>query len=225
MACRSAAVCGYALPGALLLEQYHTHIQGELAAAHARNFNNFFRARGDILMSDAEIKDIVRLHATWLRNSRGRRANFRAADFRGVDFSGANLRMGVFRWCDLRACELRACDLRDANLSGCDLRGADLRGCDLRDADLRRCDLRGCDLRSVDFSGADLQGAVASGTTMEDADLSGELVEQKERWRHDSEDLTALHRNLDDVGVPRYENGAELTAWGRVERYARAKEI
>jgi len=43
--------------------------------------------------------------------------------------------------------------------------------------------------------------------------------DQKEKWRHDSEDLEALHTNLDDAGVPRYEDDAELSAWGRVLLY------
>jgi len=41
---------------------------------------------------------------------------------------------------------------------------------------------------------------------------------QKECWRHEAEDLQALHRNLDDAGAPQYENGTELSAWGRVLR-------
>jgi uncharacterized phage-like protein YoqJ len=42
--------------------------------------------------------------------------------------------------------------------------------------------------------------------------------ENKERWRADSEELDALHRNLDDCDIPRYENNEELSSWGRVLR-------
>lgn len=44
-----------------------------------------------------------------------------------------------------------------------------------------------------------------------------------ESWRLDSEDLEALHTNLDQAGVPRYaganEDQEEYSAWGRVLRY------
>ena len=36
--------------------------------------------------------------------------------------------------------------------------------------------------------------------------------------RHETEDLQALHQNLDNAGVPRYENDVELSAWGRALR-------
>jgi len=50
------------------------------------------------------------------------------------------------------------------------------------------------------------------------ASADTEFDTQKEWWRHEAEDLEALHQNLDDAGVPRYENGVELSAWGRVLR-------
>lgn len=49
--------------------------------------------------------------------------------------------------------------------------------------------------------------------------------EQKERWRHDAEDLSAFHNNLDEAGVPRAdEGGAVLSEWGRVLRYKPAQQ-
>ena len=47
------------------------------------------------------------------------------------------------------------------------------------------------------------------------------FMESVENWRHDSEELEALHRCLDDMNVPRDENEAELSAWGRVLRFNR----
>lgn len=40
--------------------------------------------------------------------------------------------------------------------------------------------------------------------------------EQVEEWRHDSEELEAVHRCLDDHNVPRAEDDKELSTWGRV---------
>jgi len=44
---------------------------------------------------------------------------------------------------------------------------------------------------------------------------------ETEEWRHDSEELEALHMNLDDARVPRYDEKRqeELSAWGRVVRF------
>lgn len=39
-----------------------------------------------------------------------------------------------------------------------------------------------------------------------------------EEWRHDSEELEAVHHNLDDHGAPRHEDGNELSTWGRILR-------
>ena len=50
------------------------------------------------------------------------------------------------------------------------------------------------------------------------ASANAEFDIQKECWRHEAEDLQALHRNLDDAEVPQHENGTELSAWGRVLR-------
>jgi hypothetical protein len=44
------------------------------------------------------------------------------------------------------------------------------------------------------------------------------------RWRHDSEELEALHMNLDDAKAPRDEGGKCLSAWGRVVQYAQVNQ-
>jgi hypothetical protein len=48
--------------------------------------------------------------------------------------------------------------------------------------------------------------------------------ESTARWRHDSEELEALHMNLDDAKAPRDEGGKCLSAWGRVVRYAQINQ-
>jgi predicted nucleic acid-binding Zn-ribbon protein len=50
---------------------------------------------------------------------------------------------------------------------------------------------------------------------------SNPFDQQKEEWRHDAEDLKALHTNLDNAGVQRYDSAGseELSIWGRVLRY------
>lgn len=40
--------------------------------------------------------------------------------------------------------------------------------------------------------------------------------EQIERWRHDSEELEAVHKCLTDHNAPVEINGEELSTWGRI---------
>jgi len=44
---------------------------------------------------------------------------------------------------------------------------------------------------------------------------------ETEEWRRDSEELEALHMNLDDARVPRYDEKRqeELSIWGRIVRF------
>lgn len=42
--------------------------------------------------------------------------------------------------------------------------------------------------------------------------------EKVEKWRHDSEELEAVHICLDDHNVPRTEGTEELSTWGRILR-------
>lgn len=45
--------------------------------------------------------------------------------------------------------------------------------------------------------------------------------ETVENWRHDSEEMEALHANFDDAGLPRAAQGGEVySAWGRALRFA-----
>ncbi len=115
-------------------------------------------------MTPGKVKEILRLHAMWIRNEHGGiRAVLRGANLRDADLSGANLTDA-----DLRGANLRDADLRDADLSFADLGRANLTDADLRDAVLRDADLSGANLRDADLSGANLRHADLSG-----ADLSG----------------------------------------------------
>ena len=102
-------------------------------------------------MKTDELKQILELHAKWLRGeSGGSSANLRGADLYGADLRGANLRGANLKGADLSSADLygadlRGANLRGANLSSANLRGADLRGADLYGANLRRADLRGAD--------------------------------------------------------------------------------
>lgn len=61
------------------------------------------------------------------------------------------------------------------------------------------------------------------GTKLYTAPQPAPSTEQVERWRHDSEDLEALHNNLDDAGTPRHDSsGVEYSERGRVIQYAKA---
>ena len=100
-------------------------------------------------MSSEELKKILELHALWLSDNGGRRADLRDADLREANLQRA----------DLRDANLRDADLQMADLQWADLRWADLRRADLRDADLREANLQRADLRDADLKMADLRDA------------------------------------------------------------------
>ena len=77
-------------------------------------------------MSSEELEKILELHALWLSDNGGRRADLRDADLREANLQRA----------DLRDANLRDADLQMADLQWADLRWPDLRPADLRDADL-----------------------------------------------------------------------------------------
>ena len=101
-------------------------------------------------MTKDELKQVLAVHAKWVRGEAGGvQANLRSADLRS-----ANLRSA-----DLRSADLRSADLRSANLSGASLYGANLGGADLRSADLRSAGLYGANLSGASLYGANLSGA------------------------------------------------------------------
>ena len=102
-------------------------------------------------MSSEELKKILELHALWLYDNGGQRADLQGANLRGASLQVANLQRANLRWADLRDADLRDANLRDANLQGANLRDADLRDANLQGADLRVASLQGADLRGADL--------------------------------------------------------------------------
>ncbi len=101
-------------------------------------------------MTQAELNEVVRLHAMWLiGDAAGKKADLRSADFRYSDLRSA----------DLSYANLRSADLRYADLSSADLRYADLRYADLSFANLRYANLSSADLSFANLSFADLSFA------------------------------------------------------------------
>jgi len=101
-------------------------------------------------MDDKRLKEILHLHALWIKNpEEGNRA----------DLLGANLSVANLFEADLSEANLCGADLGGANLCGADLRGANLSGAKLHGANLRGANLRGANLRGADLGGANLRGA------------------------------------------------------------------
>src|SRR5208337_61040 len=145
-------------------------------------------------MTTAELKQILDVHAKWIRGEVGGiRANFRGAilygaNLRGAilyganlsevilsegDLSGANLSKAILYGANLSGANLSGADFRRADLSSAILRGANLRGAIFSGADLSRADLYGANLSGADLSRADLYGANLSGADLSSADLRG----------------------------------------------------
>ena len=106
-------------------------------------------------MDQAQLDEILRLHALWLKGQEGgKRANLSWANLNGANLNGADL-----SGADLSGANLRGANLRGANLSGANLSGANLRGANLSGANLSGADLRGANLSGADLSRAYLRGA------------------------------------------------------------------
>src|SRR5208337_4399109 len=103
-------------------------------------------------MTKEELKQILEVHAKWVKGESGSRADLSKMDLSGADLSEA--------------------DLNRANLNGADLSGANLNGANLSKANLSRAILYGADLRGADLSKVILSGADLSGTNLRGANLS-----------------------------------------------------
>ena len=77
-------------------------------------------------MNGEELKKILELHAIWLSDNGGQRADLQGANLRGASLQVANLQRANLQRANLRGADLQRADLRVANLQGADLRGADL---------------------------------------------------------------------------------------------------
>ena len=99
-------------------------------------------------MDDERLKEILHLHALWIKNpEEGNRANLCGANLFEANLCEANL-CGA----DLSGADLSGADLSGANLCGADLSGADLSGADLKEANLRGANLFEANLREAKFT-------------------------------------------------------------------------
>jgi uncharacterized protein YjbI with pentapeptide repeats len=111
--------------------------------------------------SEADMKEIIRLHEVWMNsvlNPRAEisayRANLSETNLSGFDLVGANLSCA-----DFRKATMIGTNLRSANLANAWLQGANLQGANLAYANLKRAKLDGADLRDADLTGVDLESA------------------------------------------------------------------
>ncbi len=134
------------------------------------------------MISNKQLKKILRSHKKWLNKDGGWRADLRDADLSGADLHGANLRCANLCYANLYSANLRGADLYSADLRGADLRYANLHGADLRYAnlcytDLSNVDLCDADLRDANLCYADLYSANLRGADLYHADLRGAKIE------------------------------------------------
>jgi hypothetical protein len=113
------------------------------------------------LRTEADMKEIIRLHEVWMNsvlNPRAAisafRANLSETNLSGFDLVGANLSCA-----DFRKATMIGTNLRGANLSNAWLQGANLQGANLASANLKRAKMDGADLRDADLTGVDLDSA------------------------------------------------------------------
>ncbi|MGB2986534.1 MAG: pentapeptide repeat-containing protein, partial [Phycisphaerae bacterium] len=152
----------------------------------------------DSTMTRAELKEVLRLHETWLRSGGkdGKHADLRNADLRhadlreaqlsrallsSIDLSGANLRGANLMGANLHQGYLSGARITKGNLSDCDLTAANLSGVNLwrtvlANADLAASDLREANLVLADLSGTSLIGADLSGADLFDVNLTDARV-------------------------------------------------
>jgi hypothetical protein len=111
-------------------------------------------------MNANELKNILDLHAKWLRGEEGgSRADLSRTNLSGADLSRTNLIGANLCGANLSRTDLSYANLSCANLSGANLIGANLRGANLRGANLSDANLRGANLRHANLVGANLSGA------------------------------------------------------------------
>jgi uncharacterized protein YjbI with pentapeptide repeats len=137
--------------------------------------------------TQAELKEILRLHALWLSDDpSGRRADLSFADLTranlfGANLTDANLRLADLTNANLTRANLRLADLTNANLSKADLRCANLRYANLINANLSKANLRDANLRyailtDANLSKADLSNAKVEGMKCNEQTVSFALV-------------------------------------------------
>src|SRR5208337_2167936 len=126
-------------------------------------------------MTKEELKQILEVHAKWVKGESGSRADLSKMDLSGADLSEADLSRANLSEADLseanlRGANLSGADLYRANLYGADFSGANLYGAILYGANLSEAILRGANLRGANLYGADLSGANLNGANLSEAE-------------------------------------------------------
>src|SRR5208337_424654 len=132
-------------------------------------------------MTKKELKQILEVHAKWVKGESGSRAILSKMDLYGANLSGAKLSGAILYGANLSEANLRGANLSRADLSGANLSGADLSkailyGADLSGADLSRADLSEAILYGADLSEANLYGAILNGANLYGANLSEAIL-------------------------------------------------
>jgi Pentapeptide repeats (8 copies) len=131
------------LDAALTYYEDHFEFAARAASAAAPVCNGKYK--GGVKPSDAELKEILKKHADWVKDGGGWYKAKLADDPRRANLCGA----------DLHGLQ----DLKDAHLYWAYLEGAHLDGADLSDAHLDWAYLEGAHLDYANLEGADLNGA------------------------------------------------------------------
>ena len=88
-------------------------------------------------LSDAELKEIFRLHRLWmLKRAEGKQANFSKAFLEKCNFALTSLQYAIFKGASLRGANLRGAILCKSCLDGANLTGADLHAVNLNNVNL-----------------------------------------------------------------------------------------
>jgi hypothetical protein len=139
--------------------------------------------KGGLKPSPAELAEILKQHAAWLKNkflylydpklaNDPRRANLCGAYLIGADLTGVHLDGADLTGADLDGANLLGATLKGADLNHADLKGAALDFADLDDAILKDAHLTGATLYYAALEGADLTRAHLSGADMSLANVA-----------------------------------------------------
>jgi len=145
--------------------------------------------KGGLRPSQAELAEILKKHAAWLKEGGDRPdsrlaandprianlcgAGLLNANLGETSLQGAHLEGAVLSFADLRGAHLFGTHLDGAQLYGAHLEGADLENAHLDNADLTGAHLEGADLFSAHLDGAQLFSAHLDGADLHDAHLDG----------------------------------------------------
>jgi hypothetical protein len=153
-------------------------------AAGQKIFNWTWNDGDGKVRTRAELDDLIKAHAEWVRSSANPNAPesspadpnaqelLSPADFTDADLSDANLTFIDLSGAIFGSANLSDANLSDANLAYADLSDANLSHADLANTKLTRADMTGANLCRAYLRGADLKDARMFGANLNGADLS-----------------------------------------------------